>query len=414
MKSSCASRYGRHVSISIGQRIAVARRPALHDVGDVHVVAGQADALDEPGEQLARPPDERDRPGGPPRCARALAHEHQVGVAGRRRRTRPGCGPAVASGHRVQRERLALELVERRERRRLDGHGHGTMHAAPVRARRRSCAHRRPGPPSATTSATATRSRSRCASTAPVASRDDDVAVEAGVRRVQRRGAGRRARSGRAGGTPAFEHARRWRRRRAWCARPRSKGSGSGKPAAVGGRGRARRAPEPSASITSPIAFTTASAPTVASPTRADAMPRPPGTRVLRAAPLPDGRAAARRRPARSATRLAAASAARPRPRPPPRRGARRPTRRGRRSRRSGRSGPGRPRVGKPRPCSSRHAHDAVGRREPERRPAGEHDRVDVLDELRRVEQRGLARRRRAAAHLARRHGRAVGRERRR
>ncbi len=49
--------------------------------------------------------------------------------------------------------------------------------------------------------------------------------------------------------------------------------------------------------------------------------------------------------------------------------------------------------------------HHAVGGGEPERRPAGEHDRVDVLDGGERVEHRGLARRGRAAADLDRADG---------
>ena len=44
--------------------------------------------------------------------------------------------------------------------------------------------------------------------------------------------------------------------------------------------------------------------------------------------------------------------------------------------------GTGPPADGKPRPLRRERPHDAVGRREAERRPAGEHDRVDVLDEL--------------------------------
>ena len=63
----------------VGLRVAVARRPALHDVGDVHVGAGQADALDELGEQLARPADER-LALQVLLLARAFAHEHQLGV----------------------------------------------------------------------------------------------------------------------------------------------------------------------------------------------------------------------------------------------------------------------------------------------------------------------------------------------
>ena len=90
MNSSCASRYGRHASISSGLRVAVARRPALHDVRDVHLVAVEPDALDQAGEQPAGAADER-LAVEVFLLARALAHEHQVGVAGRRRRTPPGC-----------------------------------------------------------------------------------------------------------------------------------------------------------------------------------------------------------------------------------------------------------------------------------------------------------------------------------
>ncbi len=63
----------------VGLRIAVARRAALHDVGDVHVVAREAHALDELGEELAGATDE-----GLALevflLARALADEQQVGV----------------------------------------------------------------------------------------------------------------------------------------------------------------------------------------------------------------------------------------------------------------------------------------------------------------------------------------------
>src|SRR5262249_8146573 len=44
----------------VGLRVAVAGRTALHDVGDVHLVAGEADAFDEAGQQLAGTADERD------------------------------------------------------------------------------------------------------------------------------------------------------------------------------------------------------------------------------------------------------------------------------------------------------------------------------------------------------------------
>ena len=47
MKSSCASRYGPARLDLDRQRVTVARRPALHDVGDVDVGPGEPDALDE-------------------------------------------------------------------------------------------------------------------------------------------------------------------------------------------------------------------------------------------------------------------------------------------------------------------------------------------------------------------------------
>ena len=59
---------------------------------DVDVVARQADSLDQPGEQLAGAPDERD-PLAILLRAGALADEDEVGVTARRRRTRPACGP---------------------------------------------------------------------------------------------------------------------------------------------------------------------------------------------------------------------------------------------------------------------------------------------------------------------------------
>ena len=63
----------------VGLGVAVARRPALDDVGDVDVLAPQADGLDDLRQQLPGAADERlalDVFVG----ARRLAHEHQVGV----------------------------------------------------------------------------------------------------------------------------------------------------------------------------------------------------------------------------------------------------------------------------------------------------------------------------------------------
>ena len=52
-------------AISVGQRVAVARRPALQDVGDVDVLAGEPDPVEQLVEQLAGAADERE-----PRCPR--------------------------------------------------------------------------------------------------------------------------------------------------------------------------------------------------------------------------------------------------------------------------------------------------------------------------------------------------------
>src|SRR6185295_15830271 len=63
----------------VGLRVAVAGRTTLDDVGDVDVLAGEADGADDLGEQLPRRADE-----GQALAvffgARAFADEHQVGV----------------------------------------------------------------------------------------------------------------------------------------------------------------------------------------------------------------------------------------------------------------------------------------------------------------------------------------------
>ena len=175
-----------------------------------------------------------------------------------------------------------------------------------------------------------------------------------------------------------------------------SNGAGSGKPGHVGRRLRAgeqacRRRD------TSPTALTTTSAATTTSPSRADAVPSPPVRAVLGAAPL-RRRCAPRPAPTRpvasggASGSSAAASAARPSS------GAGTlvardhevEDRRRRHDRHRATA------VGKPAALLGERPHHAVGGGEPERRPAGEHDRVDVLDRGERVEHRGLARRRRA------------------
>src|SRR3954453_6576742 len=59
--------------------VTVARRAALHHVGDVHLGAREADALDQAGEEAAGAADER-LPRQVLLLARALAHEEDVGM----------------------------------------------------------------------------------------------------------------------------------------------------------------------------------------------------------------------------------------------------------------------------------------------------------------------------------------------
>ena len=82
ISSSWRARYGRQAVDLLGQRVAVAGRPALHDVGDVRRTWSRAMPISsqhEPVEELAAAADERAGPAGPP-LARALADEQQVGV----------------------------------------------------------------------------------------------------------------------------------------------------------------------------------------------------------------------------------------------------------------------------------------------------------------------------------------------
>ena len=150
------------------ERVAVARRPALHDVGDVDLVAGEPDALDQAGEQPAGPADERlavrssCSPGPSPTNIRSACGspdaEHHLGAGRGQRALRA-------------RERLAFEVGERGERRWFEQrHGRPLRRPAvdSVRVSRDGTRPRR-GPPRPSTSVTITRSRSRCASTAPVA-----------------------------------------------------------------------------------------------------------------------------------------------------------------------------------------------------------------------------------------------------
>ena len=113
MNSTWPRGTGGTLSISSGQRVAVARRAALHDVGDVHLVAGEPDALDEAGEQLPGPAHER-LAGEVLLLAGTLADEQQVGVgiADAEHHLRAVAGERALRA----RERLALEVGERGER----------------------------------------------------------------------------------------------------------------------------------------------------------------------------------------------------------------------------------------------------------------------------------------------------------
>ncbi len=67
------------VSDLIGLGIAVSRRAALQDIGDVHRVARKAARLEHGGQKLPRPPDER-LPLAILIGPRGLTHHHPVGV----------------------------------------------------------------------------------------------------------------------------------------------------------------------------------------------------------------------------------------------------------------------------------------------------------------------------------------------
>src|SRR5205814_1198746 len=62
----------------VGLRVPVTRRPAFHDVGDVHLVPTPADRPDQPREELARLADERSALGVFV-ASRPLTDEHHLG-----------------------------------------------------------------------------------------------------------------------------------------------------------------------------------------------------------------------------------------------------------------------------------------------------------------------------------------------
>ena len=94
------------------QRVAVPRRPALHHVGDVDLRAGEADALDEAGEQAPGPAHER-LAGQVLLLPRALADEQQVGV--RVAHAEHHLGARLGQRAPGARERFAFEVGPRGE-----------------------------------------------------------------------------------------------------------------------------------------------------------------------------------------------------------------------------------------------------------------------------------------------------------
>ena len=97
--SICRKRCGSHAADLLRQRIAVLRRPALEHVREVDVVARQADAAEQPLEQLARLPCER-RPLPGPRGSREPRRRASARRPGHPRRRRPAFGPRRAGSAR--------------------------------------------------------------------------------------------------------------------------------------------------------------------------------------------------------------------------------------------------------------------------------------------------------------------------
>ena len=111
--------------------IAVARRPALQDIGDVHLLAREADGPQHGVEQLARAADERLALAvllGPGR----LPDDQPLAPRGCRRRTRSGCA-SCSSGQRVHAATAARSSAQPRSA----TPSAEARHRAPAPARRR-------------------------------------------------------------------------------------------------------------------------------------------------------------------------------------------------------------------------------------------------------------------------------------
>ena len=255
----CSTSHGVHASISSGSGSRFAGRPALHDVGDVDVLASQPDLPEHPRQQLPGGPDERlpllvlVEPG-------RLADEHQVGVGSSRRRTRPGSGVS-ASRHRghVAASVAASTSVLRHEAISPppDSPGRRSPHG-----RRDGSPRRRPPTPSPGAGPSPAR-RPRCRTRTP---RPRPSAYAPGGRRARSRRAPRTPTAGRS----PWSDGRSCRRRRGWCSR-----STTWAPARPG-RPRFHASAEPSRSTMRPSELTAATAPTTSSPCRSDAVPSPP------------------------------------------------------------------------------------------------------------------------------------------
>ena len=339
--------------------------------------------------------------------ARALADEHQVGVGAADAEHHLGAPGRELAQRAARRPRPRPRRASRRPRARDAGMrrtSRVTRHSpadGPIRPRTaRDAIRGATRIASATTSAATARSRSRCASTDAGRERDREVAVEAGVR----------GRSARAKPSCAL-CATRWHAALSSAASvttttsvvlapSSSNGASARERRRVGAARSSRRSTRPSAPTTSPTALTTASATTCASSTVARRDAEAAGTACSRPRHFPTVA------PAPAPTRpVASGSSRRPRPRPPRSR-RRRPAATPPDSTRSkmhaaGTIGTGPPAVGKPCPRSARKRITPSAAASPNAEPPDEHDRVDARDRARRVEQRQLARRGRAAAHLA-------------
>ena len=387
----------------VGLRVAVARRPALHHVGDVHVGAGQVDSFDElcqqlarRGRRMARPsglpahPDPRRRTSGrhsdcrprtPPACdfPRACTTRRSSTRRRPRRAWRPRSRPDASTATWIgtagsattflPRDAVVDDASERnrgsrRRRHRRRRSAAGRCSPRPHRPKRRSRGRRRNG----------------CARAgSPVRTR--------------------RARSAQGGNMPPCHTARRSRPRPGWYWRVPRTESRTGRAE----HPRCRRTREHTAAVGDNVAHRVDDRERARRSRRRRARtrnPTPPGTAPVRPRHFPTvAFDPAPTRPCGSSSSRAATTAAwypssalgRARARVDEVEDAR-----GRHDRHRSRGG----RVALA--ALGEIAHHSVGRDQPEGTPAGEHDGIDASDGARGIEHIKLARRRRAAANLSR------------